>query len=114
MFFSKVISLSGSFWWPNKALMLDAAAVPFNPVPANSITEQILQDKVDVSHLKIYQNVGSGERGMCHLNNATYQAIHQKGGNVKFELVHGGHDWLSWRSGLIKGLLFLMPAPLQH
>jgi len=110
-FFSQAISLSGSFWWPNKTLMQDSTvAASFDSLPEGSLAEQIMHNKVDVSQLKIYQNVGVGEGNMCRFNDATYQAIKRKGGNVKFELVHGGHDWLSWRSGLIKGLLFLIPA----
>ena len=109
--FSKVISLSGSFWWPDKDRMIDPNNVfASKSIPDNSLAEQILNDQLSVSHLKVYQSVGSGEEDMCVYNEQTYDAIKEKGGCVQYEVFCGGHDWLSWRSGLIKGLLFLIPA----
>ena len=111
--FSKVISLSGSFWWPDKDRMIDPdKVIASKPIPANSLAEQILNDLVSVSHLKVYQSVGTGEGDMCVYNEQTCQAIRGKGGRVQYEVFCGGHDWLSWRSGLIKGLLFLIPADM--
>ncbi len=110
-YFSKVISLSGSFWWPDTGFIMDPdAPTSLNFVPENSLAEQIAQEQVDVSHLKMYQNVGTREKDMCRYNDATYQALTKKGANVRFELFCGGHDWLSWRSGLVNGLLHLIPA----
>jgi enterochelin esterase family protein len=43
-------------------------------------------------------------------NDVTYDAIKQKSGLVRYEKVYGGHDWLSWRSGLVNGLVHLMPV----
>lgn len=111
--FSKVISLSGSFWWPDKDRMVDPDnTIASKPIPANSLAEQILNDQVSVSHLDVYQSVGTGEKDMCVYNEQTCQAIKGKGGCVRYEVFSGGHDWLSWRSGLIKGLLFLIPAAM--
>ncbi len=111
--FSKVISLSGSFWWPDKDRMVDPDnVIASKPIPADSLAEQILNDRVSVSHLKVYQSVGTGEEDMCVYNEQTRQAIKGKGGCVRYEVFCGGHDWLSWRSGLIKGLLFLIPADM--
>lgn len=109
--FSKIISLSGSFWWPDKSLMMDAKNGQVTDfVPKHSMAEQISSDKVSASHLHIYQSVGTGEEDMCGYNEATFHAIQQKGGTVKFEKVCGGHDWLSWRSGIVNGLMYLIPA----
>jgi len=113
-YFPKVISLSGSFWWPDTGFIMDPdASTALDFVPENSLAEQIAQEQVSVSHLKIYQNVGAGEKDMCRYNDATYQALTKKGANVHFELFCGGHDWLSWRSGLVNGLLHLIPAIIE-
>lgn len=114
-YFSKVISLSGSFWWPEDSRMrapnnTTSSDEWIKNVPANSLADQILKNQISVSHLHVFLNVGSGEADMCLYNEATYRAIQQKGGQVHYEMVCGGHDWLSWRSGLIDGLRYLMPA----
>jgi enterochelin esterase family protein len=115
-FFSKVISLSGSFWWPEENRMRAPKAVKSvkrgsqPTTPANGLAEQIFDGRVNVQHLDVFLTVGSGEREMCFYNQATYDAIKLKGGNVHFDIVHGGHDWLSWRSGLINGLVHLLPT----
>ncbi|MEP0072688.1 MAG: enterochelin esterase [Marinomonas sp.] len=113
-YFSKVISLSGSFWWPavermqspKKIELVGATLVP------NSLAEQIQNGLIDVQHLRVFMTVGTGEKDMCLYNDMTYQAIKEKGGNVYYETVFGGHDWLSWRSSLTNGLMHLLPA--QH
>lgn len=114
-YFSKVISLSGSFWWPEEDRMrtpndTSSSHNWLENVPANSLADQIINDQVSVSHLQVFLNVGSGEADMCLYNEATSQSIQQKGGRVHCEVVCGGHDWLSWRSGLVEGLRHLMPA----
>lgn len=114
-YFSKVISLSGSFWWPEDSRMrapnnTTSSNEWIKNVPTNSLADQILKNQISVSHLQAFLNVGSGEADMCLYNEATYQAIQQKGGQVHYEIVCGGHDWLSWRSGLVDGLRHLIPA----
>lgn len=112
-YFSKVITLSGSFWWPDKNRMRNSdnqSSVDMNKPAENSLAAQIMSDNLSVSGLQIFQSVGLGEKNMCLDNDMTYQAIQQKGGSVHYEKMCGGHDWLSWRSGLVNGLLKLLPA----
>lgn len=110
--FSKVISLSGSFWWPDENRMRTPrpSESMHLSAPMNSLAEHILNDRVDVKHLQVFLTVGSGEEDMRLYNEITYQAIKQKGGEVHYETVFGGHDWLSWRSSLMNGLMHLMPV----
>jgi len=115
-YFSKVITLSGSFWWPEvdrmkkKISLNESDESRLYTVPENSLAAQILDERVTVESLEVYQTVGLGEQDMCLYNDLTMKAIQQKGGNVYYEKVSGGHDWLSWRSCLINGLEKLLPS----
>ena len=115
-YFSKVISLSGSFWWPDDNLMrtsrlpLDSNSVSIKDAPVGSLAEQIFNNKVEVAHLDVFLSVGAGEQDMCQYNDITYLALQGKAASVHYEIFCGGHDWLSWRSSLIAGLLHLLPA----
>lgn len=115
-YFSKIISLSGSFWWPEENRMRTPSTtestndLPLNNIPRNSVADHILNDRVSAVHLNVFMTVGLGEKDMHPYNDVTYDAIKQKSGLVRYEKVYGGHDWLSWRSGLVNGLVHLMPA----
>ena len=115
-YFSKVITLSGSFWWPEVERMQNPDIFKLaNPewaskVPKNSLAEQILNGRANVSHLQIFQTIGLAEKDMCVYNDMMYQAIKKKGGIIHYDKVCGGHDWLSWRSGLVNGLIKLLPV----
>ena len=113
--FTKIISLSGSFWWPEIARMQEPAKFKeANPnwkskAPKGSLAAQVFDGNIDLSKLHVFQTVGLGEEDMCLYNDMTYQAIQQYGGNIHYEKVYGGHDWLSWRSCLVKGIMTLIP-----
>lgn len=113
--FSKVISLSGSFWWPEEnrvnGSMLDQSEREL--LPKGSPVEKVRDGELGVRHLRAFLTVGSGEKDMCLYNQMMYDAIQQQNGDVLLETVQGGHDWLSWRSGLVNGLLHLMPASIE-
>jgi len=109
-FFSNIISLSGSFWWPEENRMRDSNVNQSDGVVVDGLADQILKRHFSVSHLKVFMTVGSGEGDMHLYNDTTYQAIKERGGAVQYRKVHGGHDWLSWRSGLVDGLRRLIPT----
>jgi len=114
-YFSKVISLSGSFWWPEQNRIRipkesSGECEVLNQPPVNSLADLILKGHLDVTNLQLFQTVGLGEKDMCLYNDQTFQAIKDKGGRVSYEKVSGGHDWLSWRSGLMNGLIYLIPS----
>lgn len=109
-YFSNIISLSGSFWWPEENRMRDSNSSKSCDMVVNSLADQILQKRFSTAHLKVFMTVGAGEGDMHFYNDITCNAIKQRGGVVHYDKVYGGHDWLSWRSALIDGLRHLIPA----
>ncbi|WP_413693122.1 enterochelin esterase [Psychromonas sp. KJ10-2] len=115
-YFSKVISLSGSFWWPEIERMQDPDAFKVaNPewdktAPKNSLADQASNSEISVAGLDIYQTVGNAEKQLRVYNDLHYKIFKEKGANITYQTVEGGHDWLSWRSSLMNGLVTLLPA----
>jgi len=115
-YFTKVISLSGSFWWPEIERMQDpdaykSAHPEWNKiVPKNSLADRVSNNEVSVAGLHIYQTVGNAETQLSVYNDLHYEIFKQHGANITYEKVDGGHDWLSWRSSLINGLISLLPS----
>lgn len=114
----KVISLSGSFWWPdvNRELPCDPTLIPHTP--PNSLSAQLQLGQLEASHLDIFMSVGSGEGDMNRYNENMLAALETQSpiasANQPASLVYdrfcGGHDWLAWRSSLVKGLMALLPV----
>ena len=115
-YFNKVISLSGSFWWPEIERMQDPEVFKLNNadwdkiLPTDSLGDRVSNGKVTIDHLHIYQTVGYAEKQLCVYNELHYEAFKCKGADIHFHKIHGGHDWLSWRSSLINGLLHFLPV----
>lgn len=109
--FPKAISISGSYWWPDISLMKDSDRKEQSLVlPEGSLAQQILNKNFKVEHLEIFLSSGTGEGDLSIYNQQTREAIEQCGGQVYYESFHGGHDWLAWRSSLIRGLITLLPT----
>ncbi|MBM6549481.1 enterochelin esterase [Marinomonas ostreistagni] len=99
----QIISLSGSFWWPN-------GRPGFWPESGStSLFERLNLGEVSAQHLQAYFSVGNGELDM-HADNDQIVAAMREEASVVYEQFQGGHDWLSWRSELINGLKHLIPA----
>lgn len=117
-YFNKVITLSGSFWWPEIERMQDPDAFKLHDqqwdkvVPNNSLADRVLKQQISVSGLHIYQTVGNAEKDLRTYNDMHNQVLQQHGALVTYHKLQGGHDWLSWRSGLINGLVTLLPGAL--
>jgi len=115
-YFTKVISLSGSFWWPEIERMQDPDAYKLEhpewskKLPKNSLADRVSNNEVSVAGLHIYQTVGNAETQLSVYNDLHYEIFKQHGANITYEKVDGGHDWLSWRSSLINGLISLLPS----
>ncbi|WP_028866967.1 enterochelin esterase [Psychromonas arctica] len=115
-YFTKVISLSGSFWWPEVERMQDPDAYKSaHPewkkiVPKNSLADRVSNNEVSVAGLHIYQTVGNAETQLSVYNDLHYEIFKQHGAKITYQKVDGGHDWLSWRSSLINGLISLLPS----
>ncbi|WP_245931901.1 enterochelin esterase [Marinomonas aquiplantarum] len=108
--YKKVISLSGSFWWPEVNRMhashLDKTIL--TSPPEGGLTEALESKILNAEHLSVYQSVGSGEADMCLYNGQMFHALRNSNANVFYHVFCGGHDWLSWRSGLVEGLRHLL------
>ena len=117
-YFTKVISLSGSFWWPEIERMQDPDAFKLaNPdwskvLPKNSLAERVSNKEISVAGLDIYQTVGNAEKELSVYNALHYEIFKKNGANIIYQEVDGGHDWLSWRSSLINGLVSLLPSKI--
>jgi len=114
-YFTKMISLSGSCWWPEIERMQDPDAYQLKHpdwdkiAPKNSLADRVSNGEVSVSGLHIYQTVGNAEKQLSIYNALHYEIFKQNGANITYQEVDGGHDWLSWRSSLINGLVSLLP-----
>ena len=115
-YFSNAISLSGSFWWPEIERMQDPDAYKLaNPdwdkiVPPKSLADRVSNNEMSVAGLHIYQTVGNTEKQLSVYNKLHYEIFKQNGANISYQEVDGGHDWLSWRSSLINGLVCFLPS----
>ncbi|MEG3756177.1 enterochelin esterase [Psychromonas arctica] len=115
-YFSKVISLSGSFWWPEIERMQDPEAyqsknAKWNKrLPKNSLADRVSNNEISVTGLDIFQTVGNAEKQLSIYNDMHFKVFKENGANVTYQKVEGGHDWLSWRSSLVNGLVTLLPA----
>ena len=117
-YFSKVISLSGSFWWPEIERMQDPNGFKLanqdcsKRLPKNSLADRVSNNEVSVAGLDIYQTVGNAETQLSVYNDLHYEMFKQHGAEITYYKVDGGHDWLSWRSSLINGLVSLLSSKL--
>jgi len=112
----KVISLSGSFWWPdvNRELPCDPTLLAYTP--PNSLSAQLQLGQLKASHLDIFMSVGSGEGDMNRYNENMLAALEadrlvtfaNQPARLIYDRFCGGHDWLAWRSSLVKGLVALL------
>lgn len=107
--FKKVISLSGSFWWPQESRVREKQTQPLTTAAQGGLVEQINSAKLSAKHVQLYQTVGYGESDMFIDNEQLCLAVQQVGGEVSFHKLFGGHDWLSWRGALMDGLKHLLP-----
>lgn len=102
--FGKVLSQSGSFWWSP-----DTQASPHTHQD-NWMANEFAQ--APHKAIDIYMNAGIFETNpafasILETNQDLYKILKYKGYNVEFEEVASGHDYLSWRVMLAKGLITL-------
>jgi enterochelin esterase family protein len=76
----------------------------------NSLADRVSNGEVSVVGLHIYQTVGNAETQLSVYNDLHYDIFKQHGAKIAYQKVDGGHDWLSWRSSLINGLVALLPS----
>ncbi|BES85836.1 enterochelin esterase [Pectobacterium araliae] len=104
--FGRVLTQSGSFWWPNFQLMtrFDEREV----LEPGWLVQEVQQQGPAAKPLVIFQEAGDREADICFVNQQMNQALMAAGHQVFFRIYSGGHDALCWRGGLIDGLRWLL------
>lgn len=105
--FGRVITQSGSFWWPD----FDRVRADEPDTDDGWLTEQVWTGQVGSQPLWVFQQVGRLEGNMNQFNDAMREALEAADHRVTFSRFEGGHEWLCWRGGLVDGLRELLPAP---
>jgi len=97
--FGNALSLSGSFWWPERGnphgwllQALDSGLAPRQP-------------------LRFWLEAGKREGLILQANQQLKQQLSAAGYQVNYQPVEGGHDALCWRGGLLNGLQALWSKP---
>lgn len=98
-----VVSLSGSFWWPNFQHMGLSVSERKKIIPG-SLTEQIAHGTLKADHLNVFMSVGSYEKQLVDYNELMSATLAMAGCKLTYETYCGGHDWLAWRYSLVRGL----------
>ncbi|MBS0976394.1 enterochelin esterase, partial [Serratia rubidaea] len=106
--FGRVLSQSGSFWWPTVQYVTDfARRAEFDE---GWLTQQVRQGRVAAGTLTVFQEAGSREEDIEFVNQQMQQALKAAGHRVNYRVFSGGHDALCWRGGLLDGLHWLLSA----
>ncbi len=104
--FGRILTQSGSFWWPHLQYIRDYAN---REQHAPGLLLQRLQDNaLPAGKLKIFQEVGDREQDMLFVNQQIRPALEAAGHELFFRCYAGGHDALCWRGGLIDGCRWLL------
>lgn len=103
--FGRILSQSGSFWWPHVRLVTHFSEAGEHD--RGWLTEQVLSGALP-GRLKIFQEAGDREGDMAWVNQQMRQALIPAGHEINFRIFAGGHDALCWRGGLLDGLRWLL------
>ncbi|WP_052696615.1 enterochelin esterase [Pantoea sp. BL1] len=104
--FGRILTQSGSFWWPHLQYIRDYAN---REQHAPGLLLQRLQNNaLPAGQLKIFQEVGDREQDMLFVNQQIRPALEAAGHELFFRCYAGGHDALCWRGGLIDGCRWLL------
>jgi enterochelin esterase family protein len=97
--FGNALSLSGSFWWPERGN------------PHGWLLQQLDSGLAPRQPLRFWLEAGKREGLILHANQQLQQRLHAAGYQVNYLPVEGGHDALCWRGGLLSGLQALWSKP---
>ncbi|WP_083607920.1 enterochelin esterase [Teredinibacter haidensis] len=97
--FDVVLSQSGSFWWRGES------------EPGGSLMERVA-GMANRHPLQFYLEVGCYEDTMLDDNRAMRDTLIKAGHQVNYHEFRGGHDWVCWREGLLRGLQELLPPSI--
>ncbi|WP_231617143.1 enterochelin esterase [Erwinia sorbitola] len=104
--FGRILSQSGSFWWPNFRLVTHFSESGEHEM--GWLTGQVINGELPAGRLKIFQEAGDREGDMAWVNQQIRQALLPVGHDINFRIFSGGHDALCWRGGLLDGLRWLL------
>lgn len=104
--FGRVLTQSGSFWWPNLQFITDFDQRDMLE-PGVLVTE-VRQGGRTASPLVIFQEAGRREADIAFVNQQMHEALVAAGHQVRQRVYAGGHDTLCWRGGLIDGFRWLL------
>lgn len=105
--FGAAISQSGSFWWPQRALVAEEQKPGW-------LNRKVAGGLGKGTSLKLFIEAGSRERLVLAANDDIQQRLTEAGHQVSYRIVEGGHDALCWRGGLLDGLKTLWQAHSPH
>ncbi|WP_241573496.1 enterochelin esterase [Rosenbergiella nectarea] len=91
-FYGKALSLSGSFWWPNRGQA------------AGYLIQQLQQQAPSIAPRKILLEAGRREVLICEANRELDKWLSHYHIPHRLHYVEGGHDALWWRGSLLGGL----------
>ncbi|MFP1982910.1 enterochelin esterase [Lonsdalea quercina] len=103
--FGRVLTQSGSFWWPDLTFITEGESCE---QPGGWLGEQVRLQGRPERPLTIFQEAGHREADIELVNRQMHQALTEAGHRVQFRVYAGGHDALCWRGGLIDGCRWLM------
>ncbi|WP_323372714.1 enterochelin esterase [Winslowiella arboricola] len=105
--FGRILSQSGSFWWPDVNIM-------HHPETDNTgwLTKQVARRQQSAATLKIFMESGSTEEDIGFVNQQMLSALTAASLQVAYREYIGGHDPLCWRGGLIDGVQALLKDTL--
>lgn len=98
--YGAVLSQSGSFWWPDAQGGAQSAC----------LIRQLRSGLLGQGKLNFYLEVGCYENDMRALSHSMCLALREQGYSVNYHEFRGGHDWICWRNGLLRGLRSLLRA----
>lgn len=104
--FGRILTQSGSFWWPNLQYLRDYANREHHA--PGLLLQRLQQGTLPTGTLKIFQEVGDREADMVYVNQQIAPVLEAAGHELHFRRYAGGHDALCWRGGLIDGCRWLL------
>ncbi|SLM62265.1 MULTISPECIES: enterochelin esterase [Dickeya] len=112
--FGRILTQSGSFWWPQVRFITDFDRR--DTLEPGQLIHQVRQGGRTTTPLVIFQEAGRREADIAFVNQQMRQALSAAGHRLHWREYAGGHDTLCWRGGLIDGLSWLLndPAILSH
>ncbi|MCI4117101.1 enterochelin esterase [Dickeya dianthicola] len=104
--FGRVLTQSGSFWWPNLQFITDFEL--HDTLEPGVLVTELRQGGRTASPLVIFQEAGRREADIAFVNQQMHEALIAAGHQVHQRVYAGGHDTLCWRGGLIDGFRWLL------